>query len=229
MKPIHRNLPACALVLAFAAAATACSIGAGAPERYYVLDPVPPSPSSPEASAAAAAEASPLLVTPTTAAGFYDAQAIVYSQSAGTRAYYQLNNWTEPPSRRLATLLTERLRRSGAFGSVTTATGGARGALVLDTRLDEIYHDAATRPGTAKISLTATLSDPARRVVAGQHRFSASAPVPTADAAGAVQAFDVALGPLLDEVVAWAGQTAAQSRIEPETPFPKEQSPAAVR
>ena len=120
-----------------------------------------------------------------------------------------------PPSRRLATLLTERLRRSGAFASVTTATGGARGALVLDTQLDEIYHDAATHPGAAKISLTATLSDPAQRIVAGQHRFSASAPVPTPDAAGAVQAFDVALGPLLDDVVAWAGQTAARSRTQP--------------
>ena len=210
MKPIYRNLPACVLVSA--AAVTACSIGAGAPERYYVLDPAP---TASAASAPVPAQASTLLVTPTTAAGFYDAQAIVYSQSAGTRAYYQLNNWTEPPSRRLAALLTERLRRSGAFASVTTATGGARGALVLDTQLDEIYHDAATRPGAAKITLTATLSDPAQRIVAGQHRFSASAPVPTPDAAGAVQAFDVALGPLLDDVVAWAGQTAARSRTQP--------------
>lgn len=213
MKPMHRLLPACVL----AAAATACSTGVHAPQHYYVLDPVPASPAAPAAPGpvAAAAEASTLLMTPTTAAGFYDAQPIVYSAAAGTRAYYQLNSWTEPPSRRLGALLAERLRRSGAFGSVTTTTGEARGALVLDTQLDEIYHDAATSPGAAKISLTATLSDPARRFVAGQRRFTASAPAPTADAAGAVQAFDVALGPLLDEVVAWAGQTAARSRAVP--------------
>jgi cholesterol transport system auxiliary component len=207
MKPMHRILPACAL----AAVATGCGTGVGAPQHYYVLDPVPASSAAP-GLVATAAQAPTLLVTPTTAAGFYDAQAIVYSQAIGTRAYYQLNSWTEPPGRRLVALLTERLRRSGAFGTVTTATGGARGTLVLDTQLDEIYHDAATSPGSAKISLTATLSDPARRFVAGQRRFTASAPAPTPDAAGAVQAFDVALGPLLDEVVAWAGQTAAQSR-----------------
>ena len=217
MKPIHRILPACVL----AAAATACSTGVHAPQHYYVLDPAQASPAAAVAPAApvlVATEAqatSTLLVTPTTAAGFYDAQAIVYSATAGTRAYYQLNSWTEPPSRRLVALLTERLRRSGAFGTVTNATGEARGTLVLDTQLDEIYHDAATRPGSAKISLTATLSDPARRLVAGQRRFTASAPAPTPDAAGAVQAFDVALGPLLDDVVAWAGQTAARSRSQP--------------
>lgn len=213
MKPMHRILPACVL----AAAATGCGTGVGGPQHYYVLDPAPASLAAPGAPVLVATEAgaSTLLVTPTTAAGFYDAQAIVYSPAVGTRAYYQLNSWTEPPSRRLAALLTERLRRSGAFGSVTTATGEARGTLVLDTQLDEIYHDAATRPGSAKISLTATLSDPARRFVAGQRRFSASAPTPTPDAAGAVQAFDVALGPLLDEVVAWAGQTAARSRTLP--------------
>jgi len=209
MKSMHRILPACVL----AAAATACGNVPG-PQHYYVLDPAPASPSAPVA-VATPPEASTLLVTPTTAAGFYDAQAIVYSPAIGTRAYYQLNSWTEPPSRRLVALLTERLRRSGAFGAVTTATGGARGTLVLDTQLDEIYHDTAVPPGSAKISLTATLSDPARRVVAGQRRFTASAPAPTPDAAGAVQAFDVALGPLLDDVVAWAGQAAAASRSLP--------------
>ncbi|WP_280155866.1 ABC-type transport auxiliary lipoprotein family protein [Piscinibacter sp. XHJ-5] len=203
MKLFHRVLPA----LVLAAAATACSTGVRAPQHYHVLDPAPA-----PAPVAAAAQASTLLVTPTTAAGFYDAQAIVYSPTVGTRAYYQLNSWTEPPSRRLGALLTERLRRSGAFGTVADATGGVHGMLVLDTHLDEIYHDAAARPGLAKVSLTAVLSDPARRFVAGQRRFTASAPALTSDAAGAVQAFDVALGPLLDEVVAWAGQTAARSR-----------------
>ncbi|HEX6704121.1 MAG TPA: ABC-type transport auxiliary lipoprotein family protein [Albitalea sp.] len=207
MKAIHRILPVCVL----AAAATACGTGARAPQHYHVLDPAL-APLSVPRPAAAVAQAPALLVTPTTAAGFYDAQSIVYSPAAGTRAYYQLNSWTEPPNRRLGALLTERLRLSGTFATVATTTGGLRGTLVLDTQLEEIYHDAATRPGSAKIALTATLSDPARRLVAGQRRFTASAPAPTPDADGAVQAFDVALGPLLDEVVAWAGQTAVVSR-----------------
>jgi cholesterol transport system auxiliary component len=177
-----------------------------------VLDPGPVPVAAPHARDAVGRASTTLLVAPTTADGFYDTQAIVYSSASGMRAYYQLNNWTEPPGRRLGALLAERLGESGVFGTVAAATGGVRGTLVLDTHLDEIYHDATTRPGVARISLTATLSDPSRRALAGQRRFIASAPAPTPDANGAVQAFDAALGPLLDEVVAWAGQTAARSR-----------------
>ena len=42
-----------------------------------------------------------LLVAPTTAASFYDAAQIAYSRAHGSRAYYQLNRWTEQPSRRI--------------------------------------------------------------------------------------------------------------------------------
>ena len=208
MKLMHKIFPACML----AAVVAACGTGVRAPEHYYVLDPGPVPLSAPHARNTVAKPATTLLVAPTTAGAFYDAQAIVYSTSPGMRAYYQLNHWTEPPGRRLGALLVERLRGSDAFGTVAAATDGVRGTLVLDTHIDEIYHDASSPPGSARISQTATLSDPSRRAVAGQRHFIASAPAPTHDAAGAVQAFDAALGPLLDEVVAWAGQTAAQSR-----------------
>jgi cholesterol transport system auxiliary component len=214
MKAMHRILAASLL----AAALTACGTGVRAPQHFYELGPqgAPLAVPDPEPSPTATAPA--LLVTPTTAAGFYDAPSIAYSLAPGTRAYYQLNSWTEPPGHRLGALLAQRLRRSGAFATVATVTGGGRGTLVLDTQLEEIYHDLASRPGAARISLTATLSDPAHRSVAAQRRFTASAPAPTPDAAGAVQAFDRALGPLLDEVVAWAAEEAARSNAAPGGP-----------
>jgi cholesterol transport system auxiliary component len=206
MKPLHPALLSCVLALA----ATACSTGVQAPPHYHVLQ----APAAPAAAALmpAAVKTAALLVTPTTASPFYDGQAIVYSPAPGLRAHYQLNRWTEPPSRRIGTLLTERLRASGAFASVAAATGSLRGALVLDTQLDEMVHDAATLPGSVTLSFTATLSDPARRAVAGQRRFSASVPVATPDAAGAVRAFDAAVDSLLDDVVAWSIEAAAQAR-----------------
>lgn len=90
--------------------------------------------------------------------------------------------------------------------------GGTAEALDEQHAPEEVYHDASTRPGQARIVLTAVLSDQARRTIASQHRFWAGAPVTTADAACAVQAFNVALGPLLDEIVDWTGQ-AARSRM----------------
>ena len=207
MKAMHRLLAACVVAMA----ATACT-GVRAPQHYFVLAPASgPLPAT--VRPALAAKARPLLVTPTTAAGFYDGQAIAYSAAPGMRAYYQLNHWTEPPSRLVGTLLAERLRSGGAFGTVVTATGSVRGALVLDTHLDEIYHDVSARPGSARIALTATLSDPAQRAVLAQRRFTAMAPAPTPDAAGAVQASGAALGTLLDEVAAWAGQAASESHL----------------
>ena len=203
-----------ASTVVLALVATACGTGVRAPQHYYVLDPMP-SAALVARDASARATAPTLLVAPTTASSFYDAQAIVYSRSPDTRSYYQLNSWTEPPSRRLGLLLAERLARSGAFGSVAQATHSVRGQFLLTTHIEEIYHDAATSPGTARIAMTAELSDPARRSIAGRHRFTASAPAAAPDAAGAVQGFDAALGPLLDEVVAWAAEASAAPRATP--------------
>jgi len=207
----HRLAMSAAIVAAIAT--TACGTGVHKPQSYHLLDAVP---AAPAAHATRAVVASTLLVEPTTAEGFYDTQAIVYSRSPGTRAYYQLNSWTEPPGHRLDAVLIERLDRSGAFAAVAPATAGVSGTFVLGTHLEEIYHDASTSPGEARIAVTAVLRDQARRTIVSQHRFSASVPVTTADAGGAVQAFDVALGRLLDEMADWTEQ-AARSRTAMKT------------
>jgi cholesterol transport system auxiliary component len=200
------------VIVALGLALAGCmGTNARTPLQYHVLDV----PSAAARRAPAAATAQTLLVSPTTAVGFYDTQAMVYSRSAGMRAYYQLNSWTEPPSRRIGVLLVQRLQASGAFGQVAGATDRVRGTLVLDTRLEELYHDAATAPGTVRVVLTAVVTDPSRRAVVAQRRFVGSAPVPTDDAAGAVRGTAVALGPLLDDVVAWTAEAAERSGIDP--------------
>jgi cholesterol transport system auxiliary component len=206
MRILSIGMPAGALMLALAGCA-----GVQAPQHYYVLEAA-----APAASAQPAPSRGPaLLVAPVTVPPFYESQDIVYSRSAGTRSYYRLNSWTEPPGHRLDTLLVERLGRSGAFGSVAASTDGVKGRLILTAHLEEMYYDASTSPGTARIALTAVLTDPARRSIDGQRRFTASAPATTPDAAGAVQGFDVAVGPLLDEVVAWTSQAAAGATTSP--------------
>ena len=166
--------------------------------RYFVLE-VPGS----TAATAATKSDTTLLVAPTTAAAFYDTQDIVFSRSAGTRAYYQFSSWTEPPSRRLDALLAARLERAGAFRTAGLATSGIKGSLLLRTRLDELYHDAATPPGVARITLTAELIDPEKGLLLGRRTFTAEAPVASYDADGAVQGLRQALATLLDDVSAW--------------------------
>jgi cholesterol transport system auxiliary component len=144
-----------ALALVAAALLAGCaavSPGTREPDRYFILD------AAPGRQAAARVR-----VAPTSAAGFYDTQDIVYSRAPGTRAYYQFNHWTE-------------------------------------------------RPGTARISLTAELSDPASRRLLARRSFRRAAPAASYDAPGAVQGLRQALGELLDDVAAWVEAEAGRGQ-----------------
>jgi cholesterol transport system auxiliary component len=169
---------------------------------YYVLqaDGEPPK--------AQGARQAALLVAPTVAADFYDSAQLVFSREPDTRGYYQLNRWTERPSRRIHALLVERLAASGAFRTVAGTASGVHGDLVLGTQLEELYHQAASRPGSVRITLTATLSDPARRAILARRTFTRTAPAASYDAKGAVAGINQALGELLNDVVAWVDATA---------------------
>jgi ABC-type uncharacterized transport system auxiliary subunit len=131
----------------------------------------------------------------------------VYSRAPGTRAYYQFNNWTERPSQKIGALLLSRLERSGSFHTVAVATSGVRGALLLSTHIEEIYHDATERPGSARVILTTELNDPARGTLVARRTFSRWVPAASYDAAGAVQEFNEAVGAIPDDVVGWVNAT----------------------
>ena len=192
------------IVGAMVAALAGCgSFGSQEPQRYYVLDAV-----SAKAGAANTRRASSLLVAPTTASSFYETQEIVFSRAPGMRAYYQYHTWTERPGRRMTELLVMRLEREGLFKTVATAVSGVQGNLVLNTHLAEFYHDAATPPGNVKVTVTAELMEPGRRVLLARHTFDRSAPAVTYDAPGAVQAFSKAIGAMLDDISAWVDAAA---------------------
>ncbi len=183
--------------------AACVSFGPQEQQRYYVLDPVVRA-----ATAAATPRASTLLVMPTAVSSFYETQDIVYSRAPGTRAYYQLHAWTERPGPRITEHLLTRLDRAGSFRHVAKAAAGLRGDLLLDTQLTEFYHDATDAPGSVRITITAELSDPARRMFLARRSFTRTAPVATYDAPGAVRAFNATAGIVLDDIAAWVEATA---------------------
>jgi cholesterol transport system auxiliary component len=188
-----------ALVGALAVALCAGCASSDQPQRYFVL----------EASAARAPAANPrhdgtLVVAPVTAAGFYRTRELAYSRAAGTRSYYQYASWTELPATAIGSALLTRLERNGTFRAVTAAASGAGGTLLLRVHLDDIYHDAATPPGTARIALTAQLLDAGSRTLIDKRTFTAAAPTPSYDADGAVAGLRQALDQVLDELVNWA-------------------------
>lgn len=188
MSPLARFF---AIALLLAPLAGCGSLGSSEPHRYFVLEPARAAP-----AAAKSPGAGTLRLGTVTASAFYDTEAIVYSRAPGTRGYYQFNSWTERPGRRIGELLAQRLDRSPA-----------QPGRVLNIHLLELYHDAASSPGTARVSLTAELVDPARRALVGRKVFSSSAPAATFDAAGAVHACNAAVATLLAEVESWVASS----------------------
>ena len=197
---------ALSLTVVAALAAGCAGLGSTTAHRYFVLEPA-----AARAPAQATQRAETLLVSPTAAAPFYDTQEIVYSRAPGERAYYQYSSWTEPPARTIDALLVERLQRAGTFRLVTPATSGLRGKLLLRTRLLEMVHEAAAPPGHVRVLLAAELADRDSRELIAQRQFSATAPVPSHDAAGAVRGFDAAVASIVDDVVDWTAESSSRA------------------
>jgi cholesterol transport system auxiliary component len=201
---------ATAAALLAAALAGCASFGSKDVQRYFVLEVAPS-----KAAPAATRSGPTLLIAPTGASSFYDTQEIVFSRVEGQRNYYQFSSWTEPPARALDRLLAARLDGTGNFAAVVPTTSGVRGSLLLRANLVEMYHDASTEPGEVDVTLEVSLSDPATRVLVARRSFVAAVPVASANAAGAVQGFDLALTRILDDVAAWASEHAVAARPLP--------------
>ena len=163
------------------------------PMQYYVLGNAPETASVRPASQRSAGV---LLVHPTSVSAFYDTQRLVFSRAEGERGYYQFASWTDRPGRAFSDLLSRRLGAS-------FTTSGIRGDLILHTRLEELYHDAATKPGAVRIEVTAELVDAAGRRVGERQRFSRSVPAGSENAAGAVEAANRVVSVVLDDIAAW--------------------------
>ena len=149
-----------------------------------------------------------LVLAPTTAASVLRHPGDHLQPRPGDRAYYQLSSWTEPPGVPVTRQLAARIHQSKAYRAVVIAGSGMGGNLVLATHVEEIYHDAAENPGTARVTLTAEMVDTKRRMLVDRRRFTASVPVPSHDAPGAVAGCRQALGLVIDQVVAWTGELA---------------------
>lgn len=144
-----------------------------------------------------------LIIGPVDANPFYDSTQLAFSRSEIARAYYQYAAWTERPTKRLATLIERRLAERGGFHAVANTTAGIRGDLLLNLSLEEIYHDTATQPPVARISLQAALIRVSNRSLIARQQFQQAAVVSSPDAASAVTAMNAATTDLIDELADW--------------------------
>jgi cholesterol transport system auxiliary component len=163
--------------------------------------------SAPAAQPAAVA----LLLAPTQTTAFFDTQRIVFSRTPGTRAYYQLAQWTERPGARFDVLLLERLSQRRAFAQVVPMASGTRGDVLLAVTIRDLYHDDSRPPGTVRLEASAELTDRGARRLLARRAFLREAPVTEESAAAAVAGFDAAVTALLDELLPWVEAEAARA------------------
>jgi cholesterol transport system auxiliary component len=170
------------------------------PMQYYVLADN----GAPAEPHRAAAGGRVLLVHPTAVSAFYDTQRLVYSRAPLERSYYQFAAWTERPGRAFTQLVSRRL-------GAPLSTAGVRGDVVLRTRIDELYHDAAATPGRVIIEVSAELVDATGRRI-DEHRFTRSVATREENAAAAVEAANRAITEVLDDIAAWCAAATGDSR-----------------
>ena len=206
--PRARAAAALAALALAAAAVSGCGtlLGGDVPASTYFVW------SDPGRSAPAAQPAPrSLLLAPTTTVAFSDTQRIVFSRAPGTRAYYQLAEWTERPGNRFDVLLLKRLEQRNAFAQVSLLTSATRGDLMLAATILDIYHDDARPPGLARLQISVELSDRNARRLLARRTFVQEVAVREANAADAVGAFNTAVGALLDELLPWLEAEAAKA------------------
>jgi cholesterol transport system auxiliary component len=180
----------------------ACSLtGPSRAPTYYLLEDR--GGSGTEAHPGATAWPGVVLVPDTVAGDFYQDSHLAYSLAPGTRGHYQFARYTGAPGPRIAELLRQRLERAGPFQGVAGLGNGVVGDYQLNTRLLDLYHDAASAPGKVRLELEAELVARQSASLLARTRISTSAPAASHDAAGAAAASDAALALALDRLVDW--------------------------
>lgn len=144
-----------------------------------------------------------LLVLDTATNAFYNTDNIAFSRAPGTRGLYQYARWSDRPGKRFGDLLQARLEADRIFATVATTGSGVKGDWVLDTRLLALYHQASVAPGSVHVELRAEIVDLRSRTLVARKLFTQDVPAPAYNAAGAVAAFNIATGKLLDDIQAW--------------------------
>ena len=149
-----------------------------------------------------------LVIAAVPSVGIGDTFAMAYSRAPQQRSLYQYATWADRPSHRIVQLLARRIESRGLFASVAELGHGVSGDLLLNVSIEELVHDTAATRG--RLQLAAELIDRSGRTLIARRRFEAAVPTSQENARGAVEALSRALTTVLDDVMPWLEQTAAQ-------------------
>ena len=115
--------------------------------------------------------------------------------------YFARNEWADPPSRMLKTLLTQQLSNSGLFRFVFSDSAGVDEALRLDSELIELVQAFNDTSSEVRVTIRFDLVDVAQRAILVSETISASEPAATRDPYAGVVAANAAVQRVLEDLV----------------------------
>jgi len=144
-----------------------------------------------------------LLVRPPEAPVIINSHQLLYSDAPHTRKGYRLASWTEPPPRRIGSLLSNAIREAEIVREVTDQGGFSQPDKALLTTINDFYLDLSSEEKAVVVEIQAELFDLIERKKVGHRTFSRRVPVTSVSPGDAVTAFSGALSGVLDELMVW--------------------------
>ena len=135
------------------------------------------------------------------AAPAYASSQMAYIEQPYRIDYFARNEWADPPSRMLKTLLTQQLTNSGMFRFVFSDSAGVDETLRLDSELIELVQAFDAASSQVRVTIRFDLVDVAQRTILLSETISASEPAATRDPYAGVVAANAAVQRVLDQLV----------------------------
>jgi cholesterol transport system auxiliary component len=144
-----------------------------------------------------------LLVSLPVAEPGYETTKMVYLKRPFELEPYAVNQWADTPARMFASLMVEKLSRTGSWRAVVPPSGSIRGDVRLDTYGFSLQQEFLKDPSLMRISVRAQLVDVREARIVGTRAFETVENAPSGDAYGGVVAANQAVAVLLDDMAAW--------------------------
>lgn len=144
-----------------------------------------------------------LLVSLPLAEPGYETTKMVYLKRPYELEPYAVNQWADTPGRMFASLIVEKLSRTGSWRAVVPPSGTIRGDFRLETYGFSLQQEFLQDPSLVRVRARAQLVDTRESRVVGSRTFETVENAPSGDAYGGVVAANQAVGALLDDMAAW--------------------------
>jgi cholesterol transport system auxiliary component len=130
----------------------------------------------------------------------FDTQLIAYTETPLAIDYYTKSEWVDSPAMMLAPLVEDAIADTGAFQAVVIPPSPSPGDVRLEIDIIRLQQEFMTTPSQVRLTLRAKLFDVRTGDVLGTQLFEAVEYAPSEDAYGGVQAANLGLKRILEQL-----------------------------